>query len=146
MQHDLKRLLAFHSIENIGIILLGLGSALVLGAHGATELAALALTAALFHSVNHAVFKTLLFLGAGAVLHATGLRDLNRLGGLARAHAADGPHLRSRRRGDQRPARRSTASPASGSSFQGLLGTLGQRRDPAARSARGRARRSAPWP
>jgi hydrogenase-4 component B len=85
MQHDLKRLLAFHSIENIGIILLGLGSALVLGAHGATELAALALAAALFHSVNHAVFKTLLFLGAGAVLHATGLRDLNRLGGLARA-------------------------------------------------------------
>jgi hydrogenase-4 component B len=84
MQHDLKRLLAFHSIENIGIILLGVGSALVLGAHGASELAALALAAALFHSVNHAVFKSLLFLGAGAVLHATGLRNLNRLGGLAR--------------------------------------------------------------
>jgi len=84
MQHDLKRLLAFHSIENIGIILLGLGTALVLNAHGATDLAALALAAALFHSVNHAVFKSLLFLGAGAVLHATGLRNLNRLGGLAR--------------------------------------------------------------
>lgn len=84
MQHDLKRLLAFHSIENIGIILLGLGAALVLEAHGAPDLAALALAAALFHSVNHAVFKTLLFLGAGAVLHATGLRNLNRLGGLAR--------------------------------------------------------------
>jgi hydrogenase-4 component B len=85
MQHDLKRLLAFHSVENIGIILIGLGSALVLEAHGAPALAGLALGAALFHSVNHAVFKTLLFLGAGAVLRATGLRDLNRLGGLARA-------------------------------------------------------------
>ncbi len=85
MQHDLKRLLAYHSIENVGIILLGLGSALLLAAHGASELAALALAAVLFHTINHAVFKTLLFLGAGSVLHATGLRDLNRLGGLARA-------------------------------------------------------------
>jgi hydrogenase-4 component B len=84
MQHDLKRLLAFHSIENIGIILIGLGSAVLLQAHGASELAALALAASLFHSINHAVFKTLLFLGAGAVVHSTGLRDLNRLGGLAR--------------------------------------------------------------
>jgi len=84
MQHDLKRLLAYHSIENIGIILLGLGSALVLKAHGLPDLAALALAAALFHSLNHAVFKTLLFLGAGAVVHVTGLRDLDRMGGLAR--------------------------------------------------------------
>ena len=85
MQHDLKRLLAFHSIENIGIILLGLGAAIILAAHDQDALAAMALTAALFHSINHAVFKSLLFLGAGAVLAATGLRDLNRLGGLARA-------------------------------------------------------------
>jgi hydrogenase-4 component B len=84
MQHDIKRLLAFHSIENIGIILIGLGSALLLQAHGANALAALALTAALFHSVNHAVFKSLLFLGAGAVVRATGLHDLNHLGGLGR--------------------------------------------------------------
>jgi hydrogenase-4 component B len=84
MQHDLKRLLAFHSIENIGIILIGLGSSILLAAHGATELAALALAAAIFHSINHAIFKTLLFLGAGAVVHATGLRDLNHLGGLGR--------------------------------------------------------------
>jgi hydrogenase-4 component B len=84
MQHDIKRLLAFHSIENIGIILIGVGSALLLNANGATELAALALTAAIFHSINHAVFKTLLFLGAGAVIHATGLHDLNHLGGLGR--------------------------------------------------------------
>ncbi len=84
MQHDIKRLLAFHSVENIGIILLGVGASLVLAAHGATTLAAVALAAALFHSLNHAAFKTLLFLGAGAVLHATRVRDLNRLGGLAR--------------------------------------------------------------
>jgi hydrogenase-4 component B len=85
MQHDLKRLLAFHSIENIGIILLGLGAAIILAARDQDALAAMALAAALFHSINHAVFKCLLFLGAGAVLAATGLRDLNRLGGLARA-------------------------------------------------------------
>jgi hydrogenase-4 component B len=84
MQHDIKRLLAFHSIENIGIILIGVGTALLLDAHGATELAALALAAAIFHSINHAVFKSLLFIAAGAVIHATGLRDLNHLGGLGR--------------------------------------------------------------
>ena len=84
MQHDIKRLLAYHSIENVGIILIGLGSALLLAAHGATELAALALAAALFHSINHAAFKSLLFLGAGAVIRATGLHDLNHLGGLGR--------------------------------------------------------------
>ena len=84
MQHDMKRLLAFHSIENIGIILIGLGTALLLQARGATDLAALALAAAMFHSVNHAAFKSLLFLGAGAVVHATGLHDLNHLGGLGR--------------------------------------------------------------
>jgi hydrogenase-4 component B len=84
MQHDIKRLLAYHSIENIGIILIGLGSALLLQANGAGDLAALALAAALFHSINHAVFKSLLFLGAGAVIRATGLHDLNHLGGLGR--------------------------------------------------------------
>jgi hydrogenase-4 component B len=84
MQQDLKRLLAFSSIENIGIILIAVGGAMVLETRGAHELAALALAAALFHSINHAVFKTLLFIGAGAVLHATGLRDMNHLGGLGR--------------------------------------------------------------
>ncbi len=84
MQDDLKRLLAFSSIENTGIILLGLGASMLLAANGQATLAAMALTAALFHTLNHAVFKSLLFLGAGAVLGATGLRDLNRLGGLAR--------------------------------------------------------------
>ena len=82
--HDLKRLLAFHSIENIGIILLGLGVALLGTTLDADTLVVAGLAAALFHTVNHALFKGLLFLGAGAVQSATRTRDLNRLGGLAR--------------------------------------------------------------
>jgi hydrogenase-4 component B len=84
MEHDLKRLLAFHSIENIGIILIGVGVAMLASASGATLLAGLALTAALFHSFNHALFKSALFLAAGAVQGAARTRDLNVLGGLAR--------------------------------------------------------------
>jgi hydrogenase-4 component B len=84
MEHDLKRLLAFHSIENIGIILIGLGVALLAAGAGATALAAIALTAALFHTLNHALFKSTLFLAAGSVQAASGSRDLNRLGGLVR--------------------------------------------------------------
>jgi len=83
-QHDLKRLLAFHSIENIGIILLGLGACLVLRARGADTWAALALGAALLHTLNHAVFKALLFLGAGAFERSVGSLDLDKLGGLLR--------------------------------------------------------------
>jgi hydrogenase-4 component B len=82
MQHDLKRLLAYHTVENIGIIFIGLGLALAFRANGQDGVAALALTAALFHVFNHAVFKSLLFFGAGAVLAATGQRDMERLGGL----------------------------------------------------------------
>ena len=82
MQHDLKRLLAYHTVENIGIIFIGLGLSLAFRASNYPELAALALTAALFHVFNHSLFKSLLFLGAGAVLHATGKRDLEELGGL----------------------------------------------------------------
>jgi formate hydrogenlyase subunit 3/multisubunit Na+/H+ antiporter MnhD subunit len=82
MQHDLKRLLAYHTVENIGIIVIGLGLALGARADGLDLLASLALTAALFHVLNHALFKSLLFLGAGAVQHATGERDMDRLGGL----------------------------------------------------------------
>ena len=84
-EHDLKRLLAFHSVENIGIILLGLGVALVGLAESAPPLVVLGIAAALFHTINHALFKGLLFLGAGAVQVAAGTRDLNRLGGLARS-------------------------------------------------------------
>jgi hydrogenase-4 component B len=82
MQHDLKRLLAYHTVENIGIIFIGLGLALAFKAHGMAWAAALALTAALLHVFNHSVFKSLLFFGAGAVLTATGERDMEHLGGL----------------------------------------------------------------
>jgi formate hydrogenlyase subunit 3/multisubunit Na+/H+ antiporter MnhD subunit len=82
MQHDLKRLLAYHTVENIGIIFVGLGLALAFEAHGMKFAAALALTAGLLHVFNHSVFKSLLFFGAGAALHATGERDMERLGGL----------------------------------------------------------------
>jgi len=84
MEHDLKRLLAYHSIENIGIILIGLGAALVFRAAGHPQLAAVALIAALFHTLNHAIFKCLLFLGAGSVLHSTRSRNMEELGGLIR--------------------------------------------------------------
>jgi formate hydrogenlyase subunit 3/multisubunit Na+/H+ antiporter MnhD subunit len=82
MQHDLKRLLAYHTVENIGIIFIGLGLALGFKAYGMEWAAALAFTAALFHVFNHSVFKSLLFFGAGAVLNATGERDMEHLGGL----------------------------------------------------------------
>jgi formate hydrogenlyase subunit 3/multisubunit Na+/H+ antiporter MnhD subunit len=82
MQHDLKRLLAYHTVENIGIIFIGLGLALAFRSNAMNVAAALALTAALFHVLNHSVFKSLLFFGAGAVLGATGERDMERLGGL----------------------------------------------------------------
>jgi len=82
MQHDLKRLLAYHTVENIGIIYIGLGLALAFQANHVTWAAALALTAALFHVFNHSLFKSLLFFGSGAVLTATGERDMEHLGGL----------------------------------------------------------------
>jgi hydrogenase-4 component B len=82
MQHDLKRLLAYHTVENIGIIYIGLGLALAFKAHGMPLAAALALTAGLFHVFNHSVFKSLLFFGSGSVLIATGTRDMEQLGGL----------------------------------------------------------------
>jgi len=84
MEHDLKRLLAYHSIENIGIILMGFGSALLFRSFGHPQLAALALVAGLFHTLNHGVFKCLLFLGAGSVLHATHTRNMEEMGGLIR--------------------------------------------------------------
>jgi formate hydrogenlyase subunit 3/multisubunit Na+/H+ antiporter MnhD subunit len=84
MQHDLKRLLAYHTVENIGIIFIGLGLALAFQSNGMAAAAALALTAALFHVLNHSLFKSLLFFGAGAVLTSTGQRDMEHLGGLIR--------------------------------------------------------------
>jgi len=82
MQHDLKRLLAYHTVENIGIIFIGLGLALAFKTYAMPFAAALALTAALLHVFNHSLFKSLLFFGSGAVLTATGERDMEHLGGL----------------------------------------------------------------
>ena len=81
-QTDMKRLLACSSIENIGILFTGFGLALVFRAAGMPLVAALACVAVLYHALNHAFMKSLLFLGTGAVLHATGERNLGRLGGL----------------------------------------------------------------
>lgn len=84
-QHDLKRLLAYHSVENIGIILIGFGFALVAVQQGDPAWGRLALAGGLLHVWNHGLFKALLFFGAGSVLHATGTREMSRLGGLWRA-------------------------------------------------------------
>jgi len=84
MQHDLKRLLAYHSIENIGIILLGLGTGMIALAYGHADIAGIGIAASLYHVLNHAVFKGLLFLGAGDVVLATGTRQIERFGGLLR--------------------------------------------------------------
>jgi hydrogenase-4 component B len=83
-QVDMKRLLAYSSIENVGLIVMGLGLAIVFAAYRMPALAALALTAMLYHCLNHAIFKSLLFLGTGSVLHATHERSLGKLGGLIR--------------------------------------------------------------
>lgn len=83
-QHDLKRLLAWHSVENIGIIVLGLGLGLAGRAAGRPEWALLGFAGGLFHVVNHGLFKPLLFLGAGEAAHAAGTRDMDRMGGLGR--------------------------------------------------------------
>ena len=84
VQHDLKRLLAYHSIENIGIILLGLGAGMMALSAGRAELAAVGIAASLLHVLNHALFKGLLFLSAGGVVSATGTRQIEDMGGLAR--------------------------------------------------------------
>ena len=84
MEHDLKSLLAYHSVENIGIILLGLGAGMIFQTYGLTEFAALGLLAALYHTINHAMFKALLFLGAGSLLYATHTRNMEEYGGLLR--------------------------------------------------------------
>lgn len=84
-QHDIKRLLAYHSVENIGIILIGLGAALLGKTFHSPTLVVLGLAGALLHVVNHGLFKSLLFLGAGSVIQATGTREIDRYGGLLRS-------------------------------------------------------------
>lgn len=83
-QHDLKRLLAYHSIENIGIITMGIGTALIGSASGSPILVVLGMAGALLHVLNHATFKALLFLGAGSVIHAVATREIDRMGGILR--------------------------------------------------------------
>jgi len=83
-QHDLKRLLAYHSVENIGIILIGIGFALVAMSQANATWGRIALAGGLLHVWNHGLFKSLLFFAAGSVLHATGTREMSRLGGLWR--------------------------------------------------------------
>lgn len=84
MENDLKRLLAYSSVENMGIILIGIGAGFVFQSYGLMALAVLGLAAGLFHALNHAAFKGLLFLGAGSVLHAAHTRNMEKLGGLIR--------------------------------------------------------------
>jgi hydrogenase-4 component B len=84
MEHDLKCLLAYHSIENIGIILMGIGAGLIFLQTNHALLATLAIVAGLYHTINHACFKGLLFLGAGAVLHSAHTRNMEQMGGLAK--------------------------------------------------------------
>jgi formate hydrogenlyase subunit 3/multisubunit Na+/H+ antiporter MnhD subunit len=81
-EHDIKKLLAYHSIENIGIILIGIGLYLIFQANNLPDLAMLALLGGLFHTLNHALFKSLLFLTSGAVVHETGTRNIEEMGGL----------------------------------------------------------------
>ncbi|MBI4383448.1 MAG: hydrogenase 4 subunit B [Nitrospinae bacterium] len=83
-QHDLKRLLAYSSVENIGIIVIGLGLAMIFSHFEYQDLAALGIVASLYHTLNHSLFKGLLFMGAGAVLHGAHNRDMEQMGGLIR--------------------------------------------------------------
>jgi hydrogenase-4 component B len=89
-KHDIKRLLAYHSIENVGIILIGCGLGMLGLVSGNEQMAVLGFAGGLLHVLNHALFKSLLFLGAGAVLHATGTGTLDRLGGLLKTMPTTG--------------------------------------------------------
>ncbi|MDV5122061.1 MAG: hydrogenase 4 subunit B [Candidatus Scalindua sp.] len=82
VERDIKRLLAYCSVENIGIILLGIGASMILASNGLYKLSAIAMTAGLYHTLNHAVYKGLLFLGTGSLVHATHTKNLEEMGGL----------------------------------------------------------------
>src|SRR3989338_8681945 len=82
LQNDIKRMLAYSSVENIGVILIGIGLAIIFTSFHIPVLAALSLTAVFYHSINHAMFKGLLFMGAGALLHATHKKNMDEMGGL----------------------------------------------------------------
>ena len=114
VQTDMKRLLAYSSIENIGIIVAGIGLTILFKAYGKTLLAAIALTATLYHALNHAFFKSLLFLATGSVLHATRERSLGKLGGLIHRMPWVAWLGAGRRRSRSPGCRRSTASSPNG--------------------------------
>ncbi len=82
VEHDMKRLLAYHSVENIGIILIGIGVSMIFMASGYPELAAFGLIAGLYHTINHAMFKSLLFMGAGSIIFSSHTRNIEEYGGL----------------------------------------------------------------
>ncbi len=84
-EHDIKKLLAYHSIENIGIILIGISLYIIFESYGLSSIATLALVGGLFHTLNHALFKSLLFLTGGAVVNVTGTRNIEKMGGLLKA-------------------------------------------------------------
>ncbi len=104
LEDDLKRLLAYSTVENVGVIFIGLGLSLAFKVNGMGEAAALAMTAALFHVLNHSIFKSLLFFGAGSVLDATGERRIEQDGRAHPRHAGDRLRLSCRRHGDLGPA------------------------------------------
>ncbi len=104
MEHDIKKLLAYHSVENIGIILLGIGSSMMFGSNGLYTLSAIALIAGLYHTLNHAIFKGLLFLGAGSVMHATHTKNMEDMGGLIKSMPYTGSSLSDRFGLDMRTA------------------------------------------
>jgi len=107
MERDLKRLLAYSTVENIGIVFIGLGLALAFRANGFNAGAALALTCrTVSTALNHAIFKSLLFFGAGAVLNATGERDMETMGGLIHRMPAYRVRLSDRMRGGLRRCHR----------------------------------------
>ncbi|WP_239670667.1 proton-conducting transporter membrane subunit [Vibrio variabilis] len=83
-EHDIKRLLAYHTVENVGIILLGVGVAMIATAHNSPVIAAIGLLGALYHLLNHAVFKSLLFFGAGSVIYRIHTKDMDSMGGLGK--------------------------------------------------------------
>ena len=114
MEHDLKRLLAYHTVENIGIIFIGLGLALAFRANDMAGPAALAMTAALFHVFNHSVFKSLLFFGAGAVLSRDGSARHGAPGRTHPRHAAAPPSPSSSARRQSPRCLRSMVSSPSG--------------------------------
>ena len=147
---DLKRLLAYSTTDNVGLMLLGVGASGLFASTGHRTLALVALVAALLHVVFHAVFKGSLFLSASSLQQATGTRDLDRIGGLLRRMPMTGTHLPRRRPGHGRHARalrlRERMAPAPGHAARASLLRSRHRRGHADRRRRPRPHRGADRP